>query len=275
MVAAVAQPRKVVSPAGQYFAEVLHLLRCRAKLSQNDLGGRMSYTGAAVSAVETCAKPATDEFIQAAEKALDAGGVLDAARRYLRLERYPEHFQGWVRLEQDALSVMSWCTQVIHGLLQTEEYARAVLGCGFPPLDEEDVERLVAARLERARLLTRKPVCVVNIIVEEAALRRGIGGRETMKAQYEHLLACAQHPNVVLQVMPLERGEHAGVEGPLTLIETSECERLAYVECNGTSTLVSRPGDVGLLARRCAMIGQQALRPDESLGLIQKLAGEL
>ncbi|WP_281727981.1 Scr1 family TA system antitoxin-like transcriptional regulator [Streptomyces sp. RKND-216] len=153
---------KVVSPASQYFAEVLRLLRVRAGLSQNELGTRMNYTGAAVSAVETCAKPATDGFIDAAEHALDAGGVISAAAKHLRLERYPEYFQGFVQLEQDALSVMSWCTQVIDGLLQTEGYAREVLRCGFPPLDEDEIDRLIAARMERAALLTRKPVCVVD-----------------------------------------------------------------------------------------------------------------
>jgi transcriptional regulator with XRE-family HTH domain len=112
--------KKTSSPAAQYFAEVLRVLRTAAGLSQNELGERMAYSGAAVSAVETCAKPATDEFIEAAEKALDAGGLIAAAAKYLRLERYPEHFQGFVQLEQDALSVSSYCTQVIDGLLQTE-----------------------------------------------------------------------------------------------------------------------------------------------------------
>ncbi|EST37533.1 hypothetical protein N566_12575 [Streptomycetaceae bacterium MP113-05] len=265
----------MVSPAGQYFAEVLRLLRGKAGLSQNDLGTRMNYTGAAVSAVETCAKPATDGFIDAAERALDAGGVIGSAGKYLRLERYPEHFQGFVQLEQKALSVTSFCSQLVHGLLQTEAYARAVLGCGFPPLDEADIERLTAARMERAALLTRRPVCVINIVLEEAALRRRVGGLETMKEQCQHLLECAERPNVVLQVMPMARGEHAGVEGPMTLIETPECDRLVYMECNGTSTLVARPEDVGVFARRCAMIGHQALRPEESYGLIEHLAGEL
>ncbi|SCK36147.1 Helix-turn-helix domain-containing protein [Streptomyces sp. WMMB 714] len=269
------QNKKATSPSAQYFAEILRLLRTSAGLSQNDLGARMNYTGGAVSAVETGAKPATDEFVTAAEKALDAGGVILAASKYLRLERYPEHFQGFVQLEQEALSVSSFCTQVIHGLLQTESYAQAVLSCGFPPLDETEVEGLAGARMERAALLTRKPVCVINIVLEEAALRRRVDSAETMKAQYEHLLTCAGRPNVVVQVMPTERGEHAGIEGPMTLIETPVCERLAYMECNGTSSLVSRPEDVGVFARRYAMIGQQALRPEESLSLIKELAEEL
>jgi transcriptional regulator with XRE-family HTH domain len=270
------QPKKASSPTAQYFAEILRLLRIAGKMSQNDLGGRMSYTGAAVSAVETGAKPATDEFIEAAEKALEAGGIVGAASKYLRLERYPEYFQGFVQLEQLALSVMSWCTQVIDGLLQTKPYAREVLRCGFPPLeDEEEIEQLANARVERAALLRRKPVCVIDVVLDEGALRRQIGDAEVMKAQYEHLLACATLPNVTLQVMPAARGAHAGLRGPMKLVETPESERLVYMEGNGQSTLVSKPGEVGVLARRCAMIRSQALRQEESLTLIEKLAGEL
>ncbi|MFD0315152.1 helix-turn-helix domain-containing protein [Streptomyces flavalbus] len=267
--------KKSSSPAAQYFGEVLRMLRTAAGLSQSELGERMSYSGAAVSAVETFAKPATDEFIKAAEKALEAGGIISAASKYLRLERYPAHFQGFVRVEQEALSVSSYCPQLIHGLLQTPDYARAVLHCAFPPL-EDDVEVLVSARMERKALLDRKPTCVVNVILEEVALRRHIGGPEVMRAQYEFLVASAARPNVVLQVMPTERAEHAGLQGgPLTLLETVEETMLAYMEGNGHSVLVSDPREVGLLARRYAMIRSQALSPEESVALIEQLAGEL
>jgi transcriptional regulator with XRE-family HTH domain len=272
---AMASSKKVASPAGQYFAEVLRLVRGGAGLSQNDLGGRMSYTGAAVSAVETCTKPATDEFIDAAEKALDAGGVVGAASKYLRLERYPEHFQGFVQLEQEALSVSSFCTQVIDGLLQTEDYAWAVLRYGFPPLDEEEVEQLAAARMERSALLSRKPTCVVSVVLEEAALRRLLGSPQIMKCQYEHLLTCATLPHVTVQVMEADRYGHAGLQGPVKLVETPERETLAYMEGNGHSTLISKPAEVGPLAHRYAMISRQALRPEESIRLIEQLAGEL
>nr|WP_239158016.1 DUF5753 domain-containing protein [Streptomyces sp. SID13726] len=253
----------------------MRLLRTARGLSQSELGDLMAYSGAAVSAVETCAKPATDEFIEAAEKALEAGGLVLAAAKYLRLERYPEHFQGFVQLEQEALSVSSYCTQVIDGLVQIEPYARAVLECAFPPLDEDEIERLTLARMERKALLDRKPLCVVNVILDESALRRAVGGPEVMRAQYEYLLACAKRPNIVIQVMPTDRGGHAGLQGSMKVIETPEQTTLVYMEGNGHSTLVSKPADVGVLARRYAMIRSQALRPEESVALIEQLAGEL
>jgi transcriptional regulator with XRE-family HTH domain len=269
------QPRKnSSSPAAQYFAEVLRTLRVKAGLSQNELGERMAYSGAAVSAVETCAKPATDEFIEAAEKALDAGGLVSVAAKYLRLERYPEYFQGFVQLEQEALSVSSYSTQLVHGLLQTEAYARALLQCDFPPLDAEEIEQLTQARMERRALFDRRPVCVINVILEEEALKRQIGTVQVMRAQYEYLIDCAGRPNVVLQVMPSQLGGHAGLRGPMTVIETPEQASLVYTEALGKSLLVSEPAEAGVLARRYAMISRQALRPEESVELIRQLAGE-
>ncbi|MBA6441393.1 helix-turn-helix domain-containing protein [Streptomyces sp. GMR22] len=262
-------------PTVQYFAAVLRLLRERAGLTQDELGALMNYTGSAVSAVETCAKPPTDEFIDAAEKALDAGGLLRSAIKYLKLERYPAHFQGFVQLEQEALSVSSYCTHLIDGLLQTKEYARALFDYAFPPVDEEEVERLVAARMDRKALLDRKPVAVVSVVLEEAALRRLVGGPEIVRPQYEHLIECAARPNVVVQVMPMSRAGHAGLPGPMKLIETPEETPLVYLEGQGKSILVSKADEVGVLARRYAMIRSQALGPEESVVFIEQLMGEL
>ncbi|MFS7879400.1 helix-turn-helix domain-containing protein [Streptomyces asiaticus] len=276
-VARVAQSKKKDSapPTVQYFAAVLRLLRERAGLTQDELGALMNYTGSAVSAVETCAKPPTDEFIDAAEKALDAGGLLRSAIKYLRLERYPAHFQGFVQLEQAALSVSSYCTQLIHGLLQTEGYAREVLLCAFPPLDADEVEQLTEARMERKSLLDRKPMAVINVVLEEAALRRQIGGAEAMHAQYAHLIECASRPNVVIQLMPTSRAGHAGLQGPMTVIEMPDETPVAYLEGHGKSILMSKPEEVGVLTRRYAMIRSQALGPEETVGIIEQLMGDL
>ena len=272
-----AQPKKKdsASPTAQYFAAVLRLLRQQAGWTQEELGERMGYTGSAVSAAETCAKPPTDDFIDAAENALDAGGLLRAAITFLRLERYPVHFQGFVQLEQEALSVSSYCTQLIDGLLQTNDYAREVLTHAFPPLEEDEIVTLTEARMDRKALFDRKPGSVVNVILEEAALRRQIGGPEIMRAQYAYIIKCAARPNIVVQVMPMSRAGHAGLQGPMTLIETAEQTSMAYMESNGKSMLLSKPDEVGHLARRYAMIRSQALSPEESMGFIEQLMGEL
>ncbi|KAF4405089.1 helix-turn-helix domain-containing protein [Streptomyces lycii] len=270
-----AKNKETASPATQYFAEVLRKLRERAGLTQDELGSRMNYTGAAVSSVETCARPATNEFIARAEEALDAGGLIAAASKYLRLERYPAYFQGFVQLEAEALSVSSYCPQVLEGLLQTESYARELFRCDFPPLDEEEVEKLVEARMARKVLFDRRPVAVVHVVLEEAALRQRIGGSTVTKEQYRYLIECAARPNVVLQVMPLDRTGHAGLRGAMKVIETPEHTPLVYLEGQGTSLLVSKPDEVSVLMRRHTMIRTQALGLTESVAFIEQLAGEL
>ncbi|MFD7505883.1 helix-turn-helix domain-containing protein [Streptomyces sp. NPDC059850] len=270
-----AKKKDAAPPTVQYFAAVLRILREHAGLTQEELGKRMNYTGSAVSAVETCAKPPTDEFIEAAEKALDAGGLLRAAIGSLRLERYPEFFQGFVQLEQEALSISSYCTQVIDGLLQTKPYAHALLRSNYPPFEADELERLVEARIDRKALFDRKPMALVHTVIEESALRREIGGPEVMRAQLQHLVECAARPNVTIQVMPSNRAEHAGLRGAFTVLEAPDQTSLVYMESHGESILVSKPDKVNALAQRYAMIRSQALGPEESVRFIEQLMGEL
>ncbi|EXU61779.1 DNA-binding protein [Streptomyces sp. PRh5] len=139
----------------------------------------------------------------------------------MRLERYPVYFQGFVQLEQEAVAVSSCCTQVID-VLQTKDYACALLKSNYPPFEPEELEQLVEARLDRKALLTRKPMALIHTILEEAALRRRIGGAEVMRAQLRHLIECAQLPNVTIQVMSWSHAEHAGLRGPFTVLETAD-----------------------------------------------------
>ncbi len=261
--------------ATRYFAAVLRLLRERAGLSQEELGRQIGYTGAQVSAVETCVRIAKPEFIDRADDVLGAGGVLKAAAEYLRLDRYPEFFKAFARLEAEALSVGSYQTHLLHGLLQTEEYARALMECRYPPLEEEEIEQLVVARVERAALFSRKPRALLSFVIEESVLRRGIGSASMTRAQLEHLVELAALRNVALQVMPSRNGQHAGMDGPMTVIETPEHEHLVYLEAQEHSVLVSDPDEVARYAQRYAMIRTQALGLDESVSLIKQLAGEL
>lgn len=96
-----------------------------------------------------------------------------------------------------------------------------------------------------------------------------------MGPQYAYLIECAARPNVVIQVMPMSRAGHAGLQGPMTLLETPDETSIAYMESNGRSILLSKPDEVGVLARRYAVIRSQALGPEESVSFIEQLRGEL
>jgi len=260
-------------------AALAKALREQQHLSQEQLGKRIGYTASAISAMETCAQPASDQMLVQLEEVLGGGlGVFEKARALMRLDKYPAQFKDYVLLEQHALTLSTYVTFVVHGLFQTEDYARALIGGGYPPLKDERVKELVEGRLARRVLFERDPTALIELLIEESALRRVIGDHEIMRAQLLHLTECAKHRNVTLQVLPLDcglGGEHFGDRGDMTLVETPEHHHLVYLEPQDESLLISDPAKVTTYSQRYAKIRSQALGPRESLGLIERLAGEL
>ncbi|MEU5094552.1 Scr1 family TA system antitoxin-like transcriptional regulator [Streptomyces sp. NPDC020996] len=260
-------------------AALAKALREQQDLSQEQLGRMIGYTASAVSAMETCAQPASDQMLAKLEETIGGGlGVFEKARTLMRLDKYPAQFKNYVLLEQRALTLSTYVTFVVHGLFQTEDYARALIGGGYPPLKDERVEELVEGRLARRALFDREPTALIELVVEESALRRPIGSRAVMHGQLLHLAECAKRRNVTLQVLPMDcgtHGEHFGCRGDMTLVETPQHEHLAYLEPQDESVLVSDPAKVTTYSQRYAKIRSQALGPRESLGLIERLAGEI
>lgn len=273
-----AENKVTAGPTAQMVANLARKLRVRKGWTQEQLGTELGFSGAAVSAMETLAQPASDDMLVQLERVLGDGmDIFEDARVPVRLEKFPEQFKDFAPLEQHAVVLQMYETLVINGLFQTEEYARALIGGGYPPLPEQRVEELVQARMERQALLDRQPVASIELILEEAVLRRVIGSPEIMRAQMRHLVACTRRRNVNLYVLPLgcgAGGEHAGARGGITLVETPDHDRLAYLEVQGESLLITDPAKVSTFAQRYAKIRAQALDPRESLGLIEELAGE-
>ncbi|GGX49599.1 helix-turn-helix domain-containing protein [Streptomyces chartreusis] len=260
-------------------AALAKALREQHGLTQPQLGDKLGYTAAAVSAMETCAQPASDQMLVKLEAEIGGGlGIFERARELMRLDKYPAQFKNYVLLEQKALTLSTYVTFVVHGLFQTEGYARALIGGGYPPLKDERVEELVEARLARRALLDRDPAALIELIVEESALRRTIGSQEVMRGQLLHLVECTKRRNVTVQVLPMScglDGEHAGCRGDMTFVETPDHEHLVYLEPQDESILVSAPAKVTTYMHRYAKIRSQTLGSRESLGLIEQLAGEL
>lgn len=273
-----AENKETAGPATRLVANVARNMRVQKGLTQEQLGNEMGFTGAAVSAMETCAQPASDQMLVELERVLGGGtGIFEEARTYVRLDKYPAQFKDYALLEQKAVGLCLYATLVVHGLFQTEEYARALIGGGYPPLSEERVEELVEARMARRALFEREPVALIELILEESVLRRTIGSEEVMRGQLLHLAECARRRNVTLQMLPLDcglGGEYAGARGAMELVETPEHDRLVYLEIQGESLLIKDPAKVSTYNQRYARIRAQALGPRESLGLIERLAGD-
>ncbi|MFI6687421.1 Scr1 family TA system antitoxin-like transcriptional regulator [Streptomyces sp. NPDC050485] len=273
-----AENKVTAGPTAQMVANLARKLRVRKGWTQEQLGKQLGFSGAAVSAMETLAQPASDDMLVELEKVLGDGlGVFEEARVFVRLEKYPVQFQDYALLEQKAVVLRLYATLVLHGLFQTEEYARALIGGGYPPLPEQRVEELVEARMARRALFDRTPVAHIELVVEESVLRRVIGGPEVMRGQLLHLAECIRRRNVTLQILEMDSGltgEYAGARGELNLVETPEHDHLVYLEVQDESILLSDPAKVSTYAQRYAKIRAQALDPRKSLSLIEELAGE-
>ncbi len=259
-------------------AALAKALREQQELTQEELGKKIGYTGSAVSAMETCAQPASDKMLMNLEEVIGGGlGVFEEARRWMLLEKYPARFRGFSEMEAGAVAISSYETHVVDGLFQTEDYARALIGGGFPPVSEQKREELVEARLARRRLFDREPEPYVELILEESVLRRPFGSWEILRDQLRSLADDARRDNVCVQVLPLDRGlrgTYAGDRGPMKLVTTRDHEHVVFMEVEDQGILVSDPPDVSQLTHRYAKIRAQALSPDDSLSLIDRLAGE-
>ncbi|MEU5369390.1 DUF5753 domain-containing protein [Streptomyces sp. NPDC005951] len=272
-----AENKETASPMARMVAEMARTLRVQRGWTQEQQGKEIGYSAAAISAMETCAQPASDAMLVELQRVHGNGSrVFETARQYMRMERLPEQFKDYALLEEAALSLQLFATNVIHGLFQTEAYARALIGGGSPPLADERVEELVQLRMARTALFDRDPLPMIEIVIDESVLRRVIGNEEIMREQLLHLVECARRRNVTLLVLPLDAGkygEYAGDRGSMSLLETPEHERLVYLEPQDESLLISDPAKVSTYAQRYAKIRSQALGPRESLDLIMRLAG--
>jgi hypothetical protein len=144
----------------------------------------------------------------------------------------PDWFEAYLGLEAAASLIRTFELQFVHGLFQTDAYARAVTMLGHGAAPAEEIDRRVSLRMERQALLTSPDPPRLWSVVDEAALRRPLGGQKVMRAQLTHLLEIAELPNVTLQVMPFRRGGHAGAGGSFTVLRFGEPDLpdVVYIE---------------------------------------------
>lgn len=180
----------------------------------------------------------------------------------------------FVQYEQNAVSLLWYESQLVPGLLQTESYARFVFGCTYPPLEEEEIEKRVTDRLDRQKTLERKPRPILHFILEKSILHTQPGDPEVMREQLLHLRRCMDLPFVTIQIMPRSTPRHAGLSGPLILLETPDHDGLAYIDGQLRGELYDEPADVSALMQRYGMPRSQALTVAESTGLLDALLGE-
>lgn len=257
------------------YGKLVKLFRERAGLTQQQLADAVGYSYEQVSSIERARRPAKAAFTVAAERVLDAGGALQALQEQVDLAKLPAFFQDFALLETEAVSRFSYDPLLVPGLLQTEDYAQALISAHFPPLDDETVDERVTARLARQSLLTRtSPPIVFVFIIEEAALHRAVGGTRVISRQLDKLVECTGMRNVEIQIMPTQRAAHSGLNGPMVLLETAERRQFVYVEAQDVVSVRSDRNEVSEFWLRYGMLRTQALSTEESARLIERVAGE-
>ncbi|MEU2716561.1 helix-turn-helix transcriptional regulator [Streptomyces sp. NPDC007205] len=256
------------------FGRLLKRLRTQAGMERAELGSRTGYSGATIASYEQGRRIPNAKFIMQADEGLNARGMLVEFIEDMEKAQYPAFFQDAAALEKKAVELHVFATKAIPGLLQTEDYAFAVCRMWRPLLDEETVQKRVAARLARQDIFAQPVFPTISFVIEEHLLRRPLGGQAVMRGQLEQILLHGQRRNVEIQVMPTAREAHAGIEGPFTLIETKNGRRIAYVEAYKSSRLYTDRETVRELEQQYGVLRAQALTPSESLALVEKLLGE-
>ncbi|MFJ3639152.1 helix-turn-helix domain-containing protein [Streptomyces sp. NPDC090108] len=253
----------------------LKLWREAAGLTQAEFGAAVGYGEELVSSVERGRRIPRAEYLDAADRVLAAGGRVAAMRQDVAEARYPKKVRDLKRLEAEAVELGAYNNSVVHGLLQTEAYARAVFGARRPAFAEEEVEQRVAARLARQEILAPQAGCQVFSFVQcESTLRRPIGGRMVMRQQLEHLLDLGRRRNVDLQILPLDREENSGTDGSFRLLRLRNGATVAFSEAPLSSRVMTDPKETTVLDIRYGVIRAQALSPQESSAFIAKVLGE-
>ncbi|MGW7304861.1 helix-turn-helix domain-containing protein [Streptomyces sp. NPDC054835] len=250
-----------------YYGSELRRLREEAGLSQDQLGGILFCTGSLVGQVETAKKLPTRQFSERLDAALMTGGLFTRLIGLVLKSQLPNWFQPYAEMEAKATYISTYQAQLVYGLLQTEPYARAVLSVDNPGGADE----MVAARMERQRILERENPPVVCVILDEAVLYREIGGVEVMRGQLAHLLSFRDHPWIQVQVLPFGVGQHSGLLGSFTLLRFDDDPDILYAESYESGHMTANSQAIRERFVGYARLQATALSREDSAALIARV----
>jgi transcriptional regulator with XRE-family HTH domain len=268
----------------------LRKLREDHSIKLEEVAESLGVAASTLSRIETGKAPTKSIYLTAM---LDLYGVSDSSQRQILVDMAREgHRKGWwsvyddvlptglgiyIGLEAEAASVRSFEGEVIHGLFQTPDYARAILREVQVRDTDEQVERLVDLRMKRQDVLERDPPLDVWLILDEAVIRRTIGGPEIMHGQLARLVEASKKPHVTLQVLPFSSGSHAGLRGSFSILEFPERadSDVAYVESVAGIIYLEKEREVRICAEAFDRLRAAALSPGQSTDLIYGAANEL
>lgn len=214
------------------------------------------------------------EFLDKADEVLGAGGLIAEMKQDTAEIRYPKPIRDLAKLESRAVEFCMYSNFNVHGLLQTEEFSRAIMQTWRPAFRTDQLERYLAARVARRSVLEKDPAPEFSFVQEEVSLRRPIGGKMVLRRQLEHLLEVGELPHVGIQVMPTERADHPGNGGRIALLKFADGTAVGRMDGDFGGRPVSDLKRLRVLDLRYGIIRSQALTPAESRDFIEQLLGE-
>ncbi len=263
------------------FADELKYLRKAAGYTQDQLGTEIGYSGSLVAAIETCVRSPSEDFAARCDGVLKTGGAL--LRLLLRLKKqlnslaFPSWFREWPPIEERATLLRAWELAGIPGLLQTEDYARAMLRGTMPDDTDDVIEEKVTARLARQAVLTKDEPPLLRAIIAEAVLRFPVGDAKVMRELLAHLIELGRRPNIKILVVPLSAGPHVGLPGAFTIATVEDNganANVVYLDTASEGQITDHPEVVDQCVLKFDTLLAEALSPSASAELIAKVAEE-
>ncbi|MFJ3304523.1 Scr1 family TA system antitoxin-like transcriptional regulator [Streptomyces sp. NPDC086549] len=259
------------SPRALLGAELRHA-REKAGLSQEEVGQRLFVSGSFIGQLEAGTRRMQPEYARMLDEAL---GTVDFFGRNCAASarsKYPDHFAEAAEAEARATAISQYTTLLIPGLLQTRAYSEAVFRAYEPTATDEEINARVTARIERSRLLDDPTTPLLWAVLDEAALRRNVGGGAVMTEALRHVVDLARRHRIIVQMLPYSSGAHAGMDGPLKLMEFDDAPPLSFVEAPDMGKLLDDPATVARHTRMFKLLVAASLTPADSLVLIESVA---
>jgi transcriptional regulator with XRE-family HTH domain len=266
----VAQRDPYEFPAIRAFAA--ELAAWRGGLSKVELAETLGYTPQLIGQLEAGKNIPSRKFAEDLDTYFTTNGLFVRLWKLITETRHlavlPSGFREFVALEAQASTMYVFEPSVIKGIFQTREYAYEVMKAGRGP---EEIEQLVAKRLERQEILNRARPPRVVAVFDEVAIRRVIGGREVMREQIERLTEIAEQPHVTMQIVPASRGSYAGLMGAFDILGFDDGPEVVYIDGHVGGQLITDAATVREYGLRCDLIRGAAMSADESLKLLRTI----
>ncbi|UWW96349.1 helix-turn-helix domain-containing protein [Streptomyces murinus] len=269
------EPGDEIEPVVQAVGRLLRVCREAAGLRPGELAEVLGYGEDLIRKIERGQRIPRPEFLDKADHVLHANGHLRAFMEDMRRARYPKKVRRLKELEDRAVEMLLYSNHNIHGLLQTEEYARTLFGMTQPALPDDVIERETAGRVARQSVFEKEPAPTLGFVQEQVTLERPYGSEAVLRRQLEHLLELTQLRHVTLQVMPTNRHDHAGTQGLIEMLKFADGTAIGRSDGAFNGRPVQHPRELRILELRYSMIRAQALPPRESQDFIEQALGRL